>query len=69
MENQRFLTFWGLRSLPGNGQIDLDNLYWQDRTQALCSRLLLSLSKTGNISVVIAPPGHGKSTLCTGAPL
>ncbi|RZA19253.1 MAG: hypothetical protein EOP10_19830 [Proteobacteria bacterium] len=63
MESQRFLTFWGLKTLPGNGQIDLDNLYWQDRTQTLCSRLLLSLQKTGNISVIIAPPGHGKSTL------
>ena len=63
MESQRFLTFWGLKSLPGNGQIDLDSLYWQDRTQSLCSRLLLSLGKTGNISAIIAPPGHGKSTL------
>jgi type II secretory pathway predicted ATPase ExeA len=63
MENQRFLAFWGLKSLPGNGQIDLDQLYWQDRTQALCSRLLLSLDKTANISVIVAPAGHGKSTL------
>jgi type II secretory pathway predicted ATPase ExeA len=63
MESQRFLTFWGLKSLPGNGQIDLDNLYWQDRTQTLCSRLLLSLQKTASISVIVAPPGHGKSTL------
>ncbi len=63
MENQRFLAFWGLKSLPGNGQIDLDQLYWQDRTQSLCSRLLLALEKTANISVIVAPPGHGKSTL------
>jgi len=63
MENQRFLAFWGLKSLPGNGQIDLDQLYWQDRTQSLCSRLLLVLEKTANISVLVAPPGHGKSTL------
>ena len=63
MENQRFLAFWGLKSLPGNGQIDLDQLYWQERTQGLCSRLLLSLEKTANISVIVAPAGHGKSTL------
>lgn len=63
MENQKFLAFWGLKSLPGNGQIDLDQLYWQDRTQTLCSRLLLSLEKTATISVLVAPAGHGKSTL------
>lgn len=62
MENQRFLTFWGLKSLPGTGQIDLDSLYWQDHTQTLCSRLLLTLQKPGTISVIVAPPGHGKST-------
>lgn len=62
MENQRFLSFWGLKTLPGSGQIDLDNLYWQDRTQTLCSRLLLALEKPGTLSVIVAPPGHGKST-------
>ncbi|MBC7661350.1 MAG: ATP-binding protein [Chitinophagaceae bacterium] len=63
MESQRFLAFWGLKTLPGNGQIDLDQLYWQEHTQSLVSRLLLALQKTGNISVIVAPAGHGKSTL------
>ncbi len=63
MENQRFLAFWGLKSLPGNGPIDLDQLYWQDRTQAVCSRLLLTLHKAASITVLVAAPGHGKSTL------
>lgn len=63
MESQKFLAFWGLENLPWNEPVGLDRLFWQTNTQAICSRLLLTLQKAGRISVLVAPPGHGKSTL------
>jgi general secretion pathway protein A len=63
MEHKKFLAFWGWKSLPWNEPVALDRLYWQERTQAICSRLLFSLSRTASLFVVSAPPGHGKSTL------
>lgn len=63
MESQKFLAFWGLSHLPWNEPVAIDRLFWQNQTQALCSRLVLSLQKAGRFSIVVAPPGHGKSTL------
>jgi general secretion pathway protein A len=63
MEHKKFLAFWGWKSLPWNEPVALDRLYWQERTQAVCSRLLFSLNRTASLFVITAPPGHGKSTL------
>ncbi len=63
MDSKKFLAFWGWKSLPWNEPIALDRLYWQEQTQVICSRLLLTLQRTAALCVVTAPPGHGKSTL------
>ena len=49
--------------MPNQSPIDLDQLYWQDHTQNLCSRLLLSVTRSASIHIVEGPPGHGKSTI------
>ncbi|MCX6129665.1 MAG: ATP-binding protein [Proteobacteria bacterium] len=63
MDLEKYLAFWGWKSLPWNEPIELNRLFWQDQTQATCSRLMLSLQRTASINVITAPPGHGKSTL------
>src|SRR6476620_10467320 len=62
MDSKKFLAFWGWKSLPWNEPIALDRLYWQEPTQIICSRLLLTLQKAASLFVVTAAPGHGKST-------
>jgi type II secretory pathway predicted ATPase ExeA len=62
MDSKKFLAFWGWKSLPWNEPIALDHLYWQESTQIICSRLLLTLQRAASLFVVTAPPGHGKST-------
>jgi type II secretory pathway predicted ATPase ExeA len=63
MDSKKFLAFWGWKSLPWNEPIALDRLYWQESTQIICSRLLLTLQRAASLFVITAPPGHGKSTL------
>ncbi len=62
MDSKKFLAFWGWKSLPWNEPVALDRLYWQESTQIICSRLLLTLERAASLFVVTAPPGHGKST-------
>jgi type II secretory pathway predicted ATPase ExeA len=63
MDSKKFLAFWGWKSLPWNEPLALDRLYWQESTQIICSRLLLTLQRAAALFVITAPPGHGKSTL------
>ncbi|WP_141735795.1 ATP-binding protein [Oligoflexus tunisiensis] len=63
MDSKKFLAFWGWKNLPWNEPVALDRLYWQESTQIICSRLLLTLQRAASLFVITAPPGHGKSTL------
>lgn len=62
MQSQAFLAFWGWKSLPWNEAPPSQELFWQERTERLAQRLLFALSRAGQVSVIAAPAGHGKST-------
>ncbi len=62
MQNQEFLAFWGWQSLPWNEPVSNEQLYWQERTELVAGRLLFSLNRAAQMSVITAPAGHGKST-------
>lgn len=63
MDSTKFLSFWGWNSLPWNEPLQLDKLYWQESLQVTSTRVLLALQRTASLTVLTAPPGHGKSTL------
>lgn len=62
MQNKAFLAFWGWQILPWNEPTPVDQLFWQERTELVASRLLFSLHRAAQLAVIAAPPGHGKST-------